>query len=287
MKLTPPTPLPEAHGFTLVELAVVLIVVALLLGGTMSALNSQLEQQRIKETQRLLDEARESLIGFAAARGRLPCPDTDSDGAENIAPPTVTENVPANGQSTQVFLGCASPEGDFPFASTGSARLDGWGHRLRYRVRPLFTQSTLVWSGPNASGSVLSVTPGFSLSSNGNIDVQTRGDNPTTAPPSIEAKFASNLALDVPAVIISHGKNGYGAKNAEGIALPAPPITNVDELTNADPASTTKISRTLAQPATPCSDTVEGVPSCEFDDLVVWVSPNILFNRMIAAGRLP
>jgi hypothetical protein len=25
----------------------------------------------------------------------------------------------------------------------------------------------------------------------------------------------------------------------------------------------------------------------EFDDLVTWLSPNILFNRMIAAGRLP
>ena len=28
-------------------------------------------------------------------------------------------------------------------------------------------------------------------------------------------------------------------------------------------------------------------PNGEFDDIVVWLSPNILFNRMIAAGRLP
>ncbi len=25
----------------------------------------------------------------------------------------------------------------------------------------------------------------------------------------------------------------------------------------------------------------------EFDDLVIWISPNILYNRLIAAGRLP
>ncbi len=25
----------------------------------------------------------------------------------------------------------------------------------------------------------------------------------------------------------------------------------------------------------------------EFDDLVTWISPNILYNRLIAAGRLP
>jgi hypothetical protein len=24
-----------------------------------------------------------------------------------------------------------------------------------------------------------------------------------------------------------------------------------------------------------------------FDDLVVWISPNVLFNRMVAAGKLP
>ena len=25
----------------------------------------------------------------------------------------------------------------------------------------------------------------------------------------------------------------------------------------------------------------------EFDDIVAWLSPNVLYNRMIAAGRLP
>jgi len=25
----------------------------------------------------------------------------------------------------------------------------------------------------------------------------------------------------------------------------------------------------------------------EFDDLVTWISPNILYSRLIAAGRLP
>ncbi|MGH8647009.1 MAG: hypothetical protein ACREX4_22150 [Gammaproteobacteria bacterium] len=28
-------------------------------------------------------------------------------------------------------------------------------------------------------------------------------------------------------------------------------------------------------------------PACNFDDLVVWLSTPILFNRMVAAGRLP
>jgi hypothetical protein len=29
------------------------------------------------------------------------------------------------------------------------------------------------------------------------------------------------------------------------------------------------------------------LPGGEFDDMVTWVSPNILFNRMVAAQTLP
>ena len=32
---------------------------------------------------------------------------------------------------------------------------------------------------------------------------------------------------------------------------------------------------------------VSTTPGPNFDDLVTWLSPNILYNRMIAAGRLP
>jgi prepilin-type N-terminal cleavage/methylation domain-containing protein len=275
------------RGFTLVELAVVLLIVALLLGGMMSTMSTQIEQQRIKETQRLLDEAKEALIGFATAHGRLPCPDTDSDGSENVLTPTVANGIPTSGQSTQTFLGCLSLEGDFPFSDAGTSRLDAWGYRLRYRVSSAFSQNTVIWSALNATGSILSATPSFTLGTAGDIKVQTRGDNPATLSPNIEAKFISNLATTLPAIIISHGKNGYGARAADGLLLPGAPASNVDEIMNANPASAIKISRVMAQAAPLCSDNAEGSPLCEFDDLVIWLSPNILFNRMIAAGRLP
>jgi prepilin-type N-terminal cleavage/methylation domain-containing protein len=278
---------PDKRGFTLVELAIVLFIVALLLGGMMNTLGSQVEQQKIKETQRILDEAKEVLIGFATAHGRLPCPDTDIDGAENVSAPVITNNSPVAGQSTQVFSACLSAEGDFPFSTAGTSRLDGWGHRLRYRVTPAFGQSSIIWSGLNATGSTVSVAPGFILTTTGNINIQTRGDNPATPSPSIETKFASNLAANVPAIVISHGKNGYGARDMDGISLPGAPSSNLDEIMNTNPASATKISRIITQQYASCSDTAEGLPSCEFDDLVTWLSPNILFNRMIAAGRLP
>src|SRR5688572_15259529 len=63
-----------SRGFSLVELAVVLAVVGLLLGSLMYTLQAQTEQRAREETQRRLEQAREALLGYAVANGRLPCP---------------------------------------------------------------------------------------------------------------------------------------------------------------------------------------------------------------------
>src|SRR6185295_584121 len=71
------------RGFTLIEMAVAVFVIALLLGSILVPLTTQVEQRKISDTQRLLDETREALIGFAAANGRLPRPAvSSSNGAE-------------------------------------------------------------------------------------------------------------------------------------------------------------------------------------------------------------
>src|SRR5215470_16101798 len=62
------------RGFTLAELAVVVLVIALLLGGLTLTLSTQTELRRIEDTQRTLELAKDALIGFAITRGRLPCP---------------------------------------------------------------------------------------------------------------------------------------------------------------------------------------------------------------------
>jgi hypothetical protein len=88
---------------------------------------------------------------------------------------------------------------------------------------------------------------------------------------------------DIPAVVLSHGKNGYGSVNDQGALQANPadwPLSNVDESTNVTVATTTFVSR---------APQAAGLPGAggEFDDIVVWISPNILFNRMVAAGKLP
>ncbi len=282
-RVVPPR-LTFAHGFTLTEIAIVLFIVALLIGGLMLPLSAQDDIRRTQESQRLLAEIREATIGFAASTGRLPCPDVDFDGIEDPVS-AIANNIPGAGQSTQTISNCQSPEGQVPFATLNTSRSDSWNRRFRYRVSTDFSKATVVWSELNASGTRVSATPAITLNKDGDITIRTRGDDPSTG--AIEAKTLGSIATKVPAVFISHGKNGLGTRTDDGLPMAMPQAESVDETTNADINLATKISRTPTSAGAGCDDAAEGAPFCEFDDIVVWLSPNILYNRMIAAGRLP
>lgn len=226
-------------GFSLVEIAIVLVIVGLLLGGGLSVLGAQADQQRIKDTNQLLNDAREALLGYAAShadpsgRPYLPCPDTNNDGNE--------DRVVATGA-------CTARQGNFPWVTLGLGEADSWGDRLRYDVTPAFSNSlTGMTLGPPA----------------------TAGDI------TIRNAAGVQLAIAVPAVLISHGKNGFGASNTAGGANLAP--TGANEIINANPALTVVSNQPVGV----------GGTGGEFDDLVTWLPAGVLFNRMIQAGRLP
>ncbi len=79
----------SCRGFSLVELAIVLVIVSLLAGGLMMTLSSQLDLRHNQDTRQKLKEVQEALLGYAATHiatdGHpfLPCPDTNNDGAED------------------------------------------------------------------------------------------------------------------------------------------------------------------------------------------------------------
>lgn len=224
------------RGFTLVEMAIVMLVIGLLLGGLLAPLTAQIDQQRTNETQKSLAEIKEALIGFAVVNGRLPCPAiSPASGAEMPTCPP------------------ASRDGYIPWATLGVPKLDAWGHIFRYSVTPNYASSVLA------------------LSTLGDITIRTRDATGTLV----------TLSSGIPVVILSHGKNGYGSTDDRGVALPPVPVaTNPDENTNAT-------SATAFVSGTPTPIGYDPLKGGEFDDIVVWVSPNILFSRMVAAGRLP
>ena len=53
------------QGFTLIELAIVLVIVTLLVGGLAMPLSAQIEARRIGETRKTMEEAREAILGYA------------------------------------------------------------------------------------------------------------------------------------------------------------------------------------------------------------------------------
>lgn len=248
----------RSRGFTLVELAVTLVIVTLVLGSILVPLITQVEQRQISDTQKALEEIEETLVNFAVANGNLPCPDLMStsgpgvpnDGVEDRQLPTAG---PLAGQCDSIVGGIAT--GNVPWVTLGIANADAWGNRFRYVVNALYAQSA-------------PATP-FSIGTPG-TDVKICTTAAACPPPA---------TLSVVAAIISHGKNGYGAMNSltPPPYPPNPSPTSADELENAD-TNANVVSRV---------QTSAGTAAGEFDDIVTWLPRYILFNRMVAAGKLP
>lgn len=106
-------------GFTLLEMAIVLLIIGLMFGGLLMPLSERLNAQRYNETEDTLGEIKDALLGFALDQGRLPCPDTSGDGVENSP--------------------CLSVEGTVPWVTLGVGRLDSWQNSFRYRVDDTFS----------------------------------------------------------------------------------------------------------------------------------------------------
>ena len=191
-------PRPEA-GFTLVELTIVLVIVALLIGGMLLPLAIQKDIQNTAETQRQLGEIKEALLGFALANGRLPRPATSlTDGAENPA----------------LCADDAACTGHLPWTSLGVKKTDAWNKMIRYSATPAYANAP------------------FALTTVGSKKVQTR-DAAGAASYLIGGAGACSLTSPcAPAVVYSAGKNNWGVAE-DGTALPDESANNGDEDANA------------------------------------------------------
>lgn len=222
------------RGFTLTELAIVLIIVALLISGMLVPLSAQKDMQDTNETQRQLAEIREALLGFAVLNKRLPCPDTDTD-------PTAS----GYGLEEPACDSSVSEEGFLPWKTLGVSAMDAWGTRRtvatsprlgdwRYRVDRNFANSA----------SLISLAPSSNFSADSLVIQDHAGINLTS---TTERPIA---------IVFSTGPN------------------HTPDGQNSSYEGTSGIYEA-------------GERTASFDDIVIWISRPLLFNRMIAAGRLP
>jgi prepilin-type N-terminal cleavage/methylation domain-containing protein len=113
----PLTEAPQQRGLTLIEMAIVLVVLGIVLGMTLPLLSELSRHRHFRSTQRDLDEIREALVGYAGINGRLPLADTTGDGIGDV------------GQVT----------GSLPFLELGVPAVDAWRNSYHYDVNQTLT----------------------------------------------------------------------------------------------------------------------------------------------------
>ncbi|MBV8031281.1 MAG: type II secretion system protein [Betaproteobacteria bacterium] len=249
-------------GFTLVELAVVLAIVGLLLGGLMYTLSAQTDQRTFEDTRARLEQARELLLSFAVVNGRLPCPATSTSAGDESPAGGIGGCTTYYGGATTGYLP-AKAIGFQQVDSSGFA-VDAWGNRLRYAVASALDTTVATCTTP--------VLPHFTTSTN------LKQNGITCRPNDLIVCKQASAALDcggvanqvtgqklIAAIVFSTGKNG-----AAGGA-------SADETANLDGNSVFVFHAPV--PA--------GSPSGEFDDQFSWVTAGELYGRLIAAGQLP
>ena len=236
-------PVPIPAGFSLVEVAVVMLIMSLLLGGVLSSLTVTREMNNRAEVESQLDEVAEALFGFAQATGRLPCPATAaSNGLE----------APAGGGV------CTQQHGFVPSVTlglTGSVNndgllLDSWRSPLRYSVT-------------TANGSAFTTANGMRTTTMGLLTPDLR---------VCDAAACGNvIANSAPVVLLSLGADWASFNNADVDATENSGEVTVDGYRLGN-------DNDFVQ-----ADYIEDT----YDDLISWISPSILYTRLIAAGQLP
>jgi prepilin-type N-terminal cleavage/methylation domain-containing protein len=258
----PVRPRHSPRAFTLLEVMLVTLILALLLAGLSVPLATQVALRRQEQTRRILDDAREAVLGFAATQGRLPCPATAASRGE--------ESFAAGGSALDG--NCSNfHDGFLPAASLGLSPLDaegfardGWGtaaNRIRYAV---FGDGRAVGGVANpltraggmrlATLAALGDAPGYLVICGTGAAATASGCGPAAHQLTRRAAF----------VLLSPGANAA-----------SPPAPGTDEARNLD-GDGVFVSRdaSLAEAG-------------GFDDAVAWVPLGVLAARMIAAGRLP
>ena len=274
------------QGFSLIEMAVVLVIIGLVMGGVLGALGPQLEQKKVRDTQERIKQASEAIMAFAIANRRLPCPaSAASNGDEQFGD--------ALGKGK-----CANANGGFVPARTlglgergpNGVMQDAWGFGIRYAV----TQVTFTGVGHTSVTIDCNTTPCYPFTQTDGIknayyylddmpdgqskskpktDGQPKLDNllqvcasstgTTLTPPSCGAD--SNLIVQPAFVVWSTARNGGQA------AVGADEAINL----NLNPVYVTH------------SRTEPGATGGAFDDILQWQTAATVRQNMTNMGILP
>lgn len=276
-------------GFTLVEIAIVLLIVAILLGYTVALFPRQQDLKKYRAVDVEMDRVIEAIIGFAQVNGRLPCPAVPNSGGDEDGGGAVDCNnyggfVPVN------TLGLTGK------LNQDTLLLDPWGNPYRYYV----TNNDFNGSGGSdfvRNGEMRAVGLVDSNADN-YIDLDGRylicDDNGTTIDDECTGAnevfgnaSGTGLYAGAPFVLLSQGKNwNEGAAVNDELENIGGDLSNTDLGIPNGPSGNEYLLKDVGAGETTFIRRPTGFAD-DFDDVVKWVSPHILFSKMIEADQLP
>jgi type II secretory pathway pseudopilin PulG len=264
-------------GFTLVELAMVLLIIGLLTGGLLIPLAAQREASQRQQVQTELKQIREALLGYYLIYGHFPCPASLSSGGREHSRATNTHlcRMPHDGTTP-------TSHGFVPYAilgltgsinSTSGLMEDVWGNPYRYSVSN---------SGHNClCGGWIYTTPfafpklreriaqeNFDCGAFGTVNCTDR--ELSDFMPNLQICDAQdNCAASAAVVVVfSQGKNWTQT-----------PITGSSEAKNYGVHPAISGSKHYLKANTDTRFYI-GANVSTFDDIVEWISPQILFSYL-------
>ena len=287
--------LKSQSAFTIIEVAIVLLIVAILLGYTVALFPKQQELKQYRAAEQEMDQIIAAIVGFAQVNGRLPCPAIpNSAGVEDY------DNINNDG--------CDNFGGFVPVNTLGitgrlnadSLILDPWGNPYRYYV----TDNDFNGGGfsdfttPNEMrtvGIVDSDADGYTDLDGRYLICDSSGTNtdgtddecdgagivfgrPDASPPALYA--------GAPFVLVSHGRNWNEGAAAGGELenLGATLTTAFVPVIPNGPAGRPYLLKDVSANET---NFVYRSFADNYDDVIKWGSPNLLFSKMVEAGQLP
>lgn len=246
-------------GFTLVEIAIVLLIVTVLLGYSVAMFPMQQQLKQYRHVDSEMDSIIEHLVAFAQVNGRLPCPDTSTD---NVLPVNIIDGA----EDRDGTNACEAYFGFLPAETLGingkydaaGVLIDPWSQRYGYAISDLDVAGDKVWvtaNGIRAAG-IANSTPDLFICSDSNI----LGNHVNCT-----AAGSNQVVGNVAAVVISLGKD---------YELPASSNIQAENADDFHDGTNDKVYIFTGR-------------RDDYDDVVKWVSTNLLFSRMIAAEQLP
>ncbi len=232
-------------GFTLIEMAIVLVVIGLVLSGGLVGIAPVIQNSKNSESGQRLDRIEQALILHVIRYGCLPCPATPGDASSvATAGQAVAGGTPyATGCQAGV---CTNAQGVVPWVNLDLSEndiTDGFGTRISYAL---------------SAANTLQVSNGM---------VRTPPSTYPVGDLDVNNVSGTNITSVAAYVLVSHGSNrAYGFLSQVGGTAITDPFSSVPELANSNGSPFVQ-------------DDYNGVRGTGyFDDLVRWRSAPMMIQ---------